>query len=101
MVDPSASLYAGTQQFTNSYFKRNNSLLIPGAGQTVTEEVKGFNILSYEFSVPVIFAKGKFQLLLTTSYVIPQNLIVVQGHPDLSERGKELFYAIIGARIIL
>lgn len=101
VVDPSAFLYAGTQQFTNSYFKRNNSLLIPGAGQPVTEEVKSFNILSYEFSVPVIFAKDKFQLLLTTSYVIPQNLIVVQGRPDLSERGKEMFYAIIGVKITL
>lgn len=101
VVDPSAFLYAGTQQFTHSYFKRNNSLLLPGAGQTVREEVKSFNILSYEFSMPVIFAKDKFQLLLTPSYVIPQNLIVVPGRPDLSERGKEMLYATIGAKIIL
>jgi len=101
VVDPSAFLFAGTQQFTNSYFKRNNLLLLPGAGQTVSEEVKKLNILSYEFSMPVIFAKDKFQLLLTPAYVIPENLIIVQGRPDLSERGKKMFYTTIAAKIIL
>lgn len=100
VVDPSAFLFAGTQQFSNSY-KRNNFINFPVAGQTVTEEVKKFNILSYEFSMPVIFAKDKFQLLLTPAYVIPQNLIIVQGHPELSEIGKEMFYATIGVKIIL
>jgi hypothetical protein len=74
---------------------------LPGAGQTVSEDVKRFNILSYEFSMPVIFGKDKFQLLLTPAYVIPQNLISVQGRPELSEMGKEMFYATIGAKIIL
>lgn len=101
VIDPSAFLFAGTQQFTNSYFKRSNFINFPVAGQTVSEEVKKFNVLSYEFSMPVIFAKDKFQLLLTPAYVIPQNLIIVQEHPDLSERGKEMFYATIGAKIIL
>jgi len=49
----------------------------------------------------VIFAKDKFQLLLTPAYVIPQNLITVQERPDLSESGKEMFYATIGVKIIL
>lgn len=101
VIDPSAFLFAGTQQFSNSYFKRNNFINFPVAGQTVSEEVKKFNVLSYDFSMPVIFAKDKFQLLLTPAYVIPQNLIMVQGHPELSERGKEMFYATIGAKIIL
>ena len=66
----------------------------------VTESVSNFNILSYEFSMPIIFAKGKVQLLFTPAYVIPQNLITVPDRPDLSERGKEMFYATIGAKII-
>ena len=101
VIDPSAFLYAGTQQFTNTYYKRNNFLGLPGPGQTVSEEVKKLNILSYEFSLPVIFSKNKFQLLLTPAYVIPQNLITVEGRPDLSERGKEMFYITVGGKIIL
>jgi hypothetical protein len=101
VIDPSAYLFVGTQQFTNTYYKQNSFLLVPGAGQRVSENVKNFNVLSYEFSTPVIYAKEKFQLLITPAYVIPQNLITVEGRPDLSERGKEMFYATIGVKLIL
>jgi len=99
VIDPAAYVYAGTQQFTNTYYKKSNFLLFPGVEQSVSEEVKSFNILSYELSMPMVFAKGKFQMFFTPAYVIPQNLIVVQGRPDLSERGKEMFYATIGAKL--
>jgi hypothetical protein len=99
VIDPSAYIFAGTQQFTNTYYKKSNFLLFPGVEQTVSENVKNFNVLSYEFSMPVILAKGKFQFLFTPSYVIPQNLITVQNRPDLSERGKEMFYATVGAKV--
>ncbi|HEV8272909.1 MAG TPA: hypothetical protein VGQ04_16465 [Chitinophagaceae bacterium] len=101
VIDPSAFLYAGTQQFTSTYYKRNSFIPVPISGQTVSEEVKKLNILSYEFSMPVIFTKKKFQVLFSPAYVIPQNLITVQGRPDLSERGQEMFYVTIGAKIIL
>ena len=101
VIDPSAFLYAGTQQFTSTYYKRNSFIPAPIPGQAVSEEVKKLNILSYEFSIPVIFTKKKFQVLFSPAYVIPQNLITVQGHPDLSERGQKMFYVTIGAKIIL
>jgi hypothetical protein len=101
VIDPSAFLYAGTQQFTSTYYKRNSFIPVPIPGQAVSEEVKKLNILSYEFSIPVIFTKKKFQVLFSPAYVIPQNLITVQGHPDLSERGQKMFYVTIGAKIIL
>lgn len=99
VVDPSAYVYAGTQQFTNTYYKQSNFIFFPGFEEQVTEKVKTFNILAYEFSAPIIFAKGKFQLLFTPSYIIPQNLIEVEGRPDISERGKEMFYTTLGAKL--
>jgi len=99
VIDPSVYLYAGTQQFTKSYYKQNSFLFFPGVEQTVSESVNNFNVLAYEFSVPVIYAKGKWQLLFSPSYVIPQNLIKVENRPDLSERGQKLFYATLGAKI--
>jgi hypothetical protein len=101
VIDPSAYVFAGTQQFTNSYLKKTNFLLFNGPDQLVSEDVKKFNVLSYEFSMPVVFAKGKFQALITPAYVLPQNLVQVQGRPDLSERGKNLFYITAGAKMIL
>ena len=100
VIDPSAYVNAGTQQFTKSYLKKSSGFIFfPGNEQVVTESAQKFNILSYEFSVPVIFATGKFQLLFTPAYVLPQNLIVVEGRPDLSERGENLFYATFGAKM--
>lgn len=100
VIDPSAYLYMGTQQFTSSYLKNVGGFLIfPGTEQLVTQSSQKFNILSYEFSLPVIFAKGKFTALATPAYVIPQNLITVPNRPDLSERGKEMFYATIGVKV--
>lgn len=100
VIDPSAYVFAGTQQFTKSYYTKSNFLLFPGAQQLVSEDVKSFNILSYEFSMPLIFAKGKFQAMAIPAYVLPQNLITVPGRPDLSERGKNMFYVTVGAKIV-
>jgi hypothetical protein len=100
VIDPSVYLNAGTQQFTKSYLKRTSGFLFfPGNEQVVTESAKKFNILSYEISAPVIFATGKLQLLFTPAYVLPQNLLIVEGRPDLSERGENMFYATIGAKL--
>jgi hypothetical protein len=37
-------------------------------------------------------------VLLTPSFVLPQNLLEVSGRPDLSERGKNMFYATAGLK---
>ncbi|MCK9403696.1 MAG: hypothetical protein M0Q26_09895 [Chitinophagaceae bacterium] len=99
-INPSVYVYAGTQKFTNTYLKKKNILGFPVTQQT-TEQVTQFNILSYEVSVPVVFVSGKFNASVTPSYVIPQNLVTIAGRPDLSERGKEMFYVTLSIGIKL
>ncbi|HEX7846861.1 MAG TPA: hypothetical protein VF476_13750 [Chitinophagaceae bacterium] len=99
VLDPSAYVYAGTQKFTRTYYKKNSFLFFPSTEQQVTESVNKFDILSYEFSMPVVLAKGKLQLIANPAYVIPQNLITIEGRPDLSERGQEMFYITLGAKV--
>ena len=99
IIDPSAYLYAGTQRFIETYRQKNNSPLFPRPDRIVTEEVKKISILSYEFSTPVIYSSGKWMLLATPAYVIPQNLVQVENRPDLSEHGEKLFYVTLGARV--
>ena len=60
-----------------------------------------FNVLSYELSMPVVFVSGKFNASVTPAYVIPQNLVTVAGRPDLSERGKEMFYVTFSVGVKL
>ena len=98
VFDPSLYAYAGTQQFSRTYTKRQaGTLPLPGNGsqQQVTETNTRFNILAYEVSVPVIYAKNKVMVIATPSYVLPQNLITVPNRPDLSERGENMFYTTL------
>ncbi len=101
VIDPSAYVYAGTRQFTRTYYKQQDFLIFPGVNEQITEDVKSFDLLSFEFSAPVVLAKGKFQFILNPAFVLPQNLVVVPGKPDLSERGDNLFYATAGMKVIL
>jgi hypothetical protein len=110
-VNPSAYAYAGTQNFSNTYIKERKNpvgtiLPILGNGnnprnETITENSTKFNILAYEFSMPVVFVAGKFNASFTPSYIMPQNLVTVQNRPDLSENGKNMFYfsASVGVRL--
>jgi hypothetical protein len=100
VIDPSVYVYAGTQNFQRTYYRKNNTglLPLPGRDQRVTEDVSRFSILAYEASVPVIYAKGKVMLIATPSYIIPQNLVTVPGRPDLSERGENTFYTTLTAK---
>ncbi len=99
-IDPSVYVYAGTQKFTNTYLEKKTVLGIPISQQT-TRQVTQFNVLSYELSVPLVFVAGKFNASITPAYVIPQNLVTIAGRPDLSERGKNMFYATLSAGIRL
>lgn len=99
VIDPSVYAYAGTQNFTNTYYKKKNGfLLFPGSTEQVNESVTKFNVLAYEFSMPVVYAKGKWMVLVTPSYILPQNLVTIANRPDLSERGQNMFYATVGLK---
>ena len=98
VVDPSFTVNAGSQQFTKAVYERDGFLIFPGTIQAVNKEVKAFKILSYEMAVPVVLARKKWQFLLNPAFVSPQNLVMVEGRPDLSERGKDMFYVTTGLK---
>lgn len=101
VLDPSVMAYAGTQNFTNTWYRQKPGFLfLPGTSQQVSRNSQQFNILSYEASLPLILAHNHWQLLITPAYVIPQNLITIPGHPEESERGTNLFYVTTAVKYI-
>jgi hypothetical protein len=100
VFDPAFYTYAGTQQFSRTYNRKQSGLPLPGRNQEVqvTETGTRFNVLAYEVSMPVIFAKNKVMLIATPSYILPQNLIMVPNRPDLSERGENMFYTTLSVK---
>lgn len=100
--NPSAYAYAGTQNFTNTYYKRQSVFGLPvGNQQQETQTSSQFNVLAYEISAPIVFVAGKLNASVTPSYVIPQNLITVANRPDLSEKGRSVFYISAGVGVRL
>ncbi|HVZ96485.1 MAG TPA: hypothetical protein VG847_06400, partial [Chitinophagaceae bacterium] len=64
VLDPSAYIYAGTQNFSRSYLQQKSVWFLPAGDELINENSKKFNILSYEFSVPMIYAIGKIKIAL-------------------------------------
>ncbi len=61
VIDPSFYVYAGTQRFQQTYYKKNTNPILPG--NQVTESINRVSILAYEISMPVIYVKGKVMLM--------------------------------------
>lgn len=99
IIDPSLYAFGGTRQFSRTYTKQQSSLL-PGFGERTqqTQTYNSFSLLAYEASMPLMFLKGKTLLMVTPSYVVPQNLITDVAHPELSEQGANTFYTTFTIR---
>ena len=97
VFDPAVYGYAGTQNFQRTYYKKNKSglLFFPPGQQQVTEQVSRFEVLAYEASMPVIYAKGKTMIIATPSYIMPQNLVENSSSASTSEQGENMFYATL------
>jgi hypothetical protein len=99
VIDPSIFAYAGTQRFSRSYVKRKRqNLPLFVTDEQVTESVNKFKILAYEATSSVIFLKRKLMLMVTPSFIIPLNLLVIPGEPGLSEKGENTFYITTGIK---
>jgi hypothetical protein len=99
VLDPAFYANAGTQRFRRVVQKNNGfGLPVGNNNNQQVETVNEFAILSYEASMPIIYAKGRWMLLVTPSYVMPQNLITVPNRPDLSEMGENTFYTTVGLK---
>jgi hypothetical protein len=100
IIDPAFYTYAGTQQFSRTYTRKQADLPLPGQNreQQVTKTSTRFNILAYEISMPIIFVKNKVMVIASPSYILPQNLITVPNRPNLSERGENMFYTTLSLK---
>ncbi len=94
VADPSACIYAGTQQFTKTYYEKHGFLIFPGVEQEITKEVSRLKILSYELLMPVIISRNKLQLILIPAFVIPENIIA-------PETGSNMLYITAGVKLSL
>jgi hypothetical protein len=101
ILDPTATVYAGTQNFTRTYYQKKNILVFPVADQQVTSNSQVFNVLAYECSLPVVYSYKHLNLIITPTYILPENIVSVPGQPALSEKASKLFYLTATVKFIL
>ncbi|HTI08284.1 MAG TPA: hypothetical protein VL832_06995 [Puia sp.] len=101
VLDPSAFIYAGTQNFTETYYQKKNLLFVPVAEEEVTKNSKAFNILAYELSMPIVYGYKKINLIFSPAYILPQHILSVPGQTGLSEHAENLFYLMITMKVTL
>jgi len=87
---PAFIVNVGTQNFINTSYKTAILPLTPP--QEVLQSNKRFALLDYELSIPLVLARKNIYAILTPSYIIPENIVSVPNHPELSERGGDIFY---------
>jgi hypothetical protein len=93
--NPSITLNAGTQNFTESYKRNIGSTFVP-IYQTENKSVTKISFLAMDLTLPIVYVSGKFNAFITPSYVMPYNLISSTG-----ERGDNRFYFTTGIGIRL
>ena len=105
--NPSAYVYSGTHNYFQNV-KNNRGQSLGGLlgtnssnNSTSLQQAKQFEILAYEVSMPMVLVIGKFNAYVSPAYVLPQNLVTVNGRPDLSEKGQNLFYFSAGVGVKL
>ncbi|MFX8828978.1 hypothetical protein ABTM52_20790, partial [Acinetobacter baumannii] len=64
-INPSAYAYFGTQYFSYNSLVNKNIFGIPTGTQNVTTSYTKFNVLSIEFSAPIVLVAGKFNANFT------------------------------------
>ncbi|HLZ88834.1 MAG TPA: hypothetical protein VKQ52_16380 [Puia sp.] len=101
VLDPGVNVYAGTRNYTQTYYEKRDLLIFPIAEQQVTTTSQQFVVLAYEWSIPLVYGYKKFNFILTPAYILPQNLLVVPGQPSLSENGANLFYVTASVKFTL
>lgn len=89
-LEPKISIISGTQTFVDTHYVNQGTPLIgrpgngppwsnPGSGGTAPSTVESsqttFNILSYEFILPVAYSIGNFSFEINGRYSIPVNLL--------------------------
>lgn len=93
--NPTITLNAGTQNFTESYKRNVGSTFVP-IYQTETKNVTRLSFLAIDITLPIVYVAGKFNAFITPSYVMPYNLISSAG-----ERGDNRFYFTAGVGVRL
>jgi hypothetical protein len=99
VIDPTATVYAGTQHFTQTFLEQQKILFIPTGEAELTSNSQVFSVLAYEASLPIVYGYKGLNLVLDPAYVLPQHVLLANGQMAASGAVSNLFYITLTAKI--
>lgn len=103
VISPLAEVNAGTQNFYDAYLTQKKYKLAANTAKALTKQktrLSKFNLLDYEFLVPMAYKIGVLILHATPSYAISQNKLPANITGSMINK-PGIFYFDIGATIKL
>jgi hypothetical protein len=101
VIDPTATVYAGTQHFTQTFFEQQKFLFIPTGEAELTAKSQVFSVLAYEASLPIVYGYKGLNLVLDPAYIVPQHVLLANGQEAAPGTVGNLFYITLTAKISL
>lgn len=101
VIDPTATVYAGTQHFTQTFLEEQKFLFLPAGEQELTSRSQVFSILAYEVSMPVVYGYKGLNLVLDPAYILPQHVLNASGQMTAPDLVPNLFYITLTAKFRL
>jgi hypothetical protein len=101
VIDPTATVYAGTQHFTQTFFEEQKFLFLPAGEQELSSNSQIFSMLAYEVSMPVVYGYKGLNLVLDPAYIVPQHVLLTNGQQAAPGTVSNLFYVTMTVKISL
>lgn len=101
VIDPTATVYAGTQHFTQTFLQQQKFLLIPTGEQTLTRNSQAFSVLAYEASIPIVYRYKGLNILIDPAYILPQHVLNGNGEVMAPGAMPNLFYITLTVKMTL
>ncbi|HXD79652.1 MAG TPA: hypothetical protein VN616_17675 [Puia sp.] len=99
VIDPTATVYAGTQHFTQTFFTEKHFLFLPAGEQALTTNSQLFSLLACEASIPVVYAYRDLKVIFDPAYIQPMH--VLDGNGQMTAMGSRLFYWTLTVKLNL
>lgn len=101
VIDPTATVYAGTQHFTQTFLEQQKFLFLPAGEQALTTNSQVFSVLAYEGSLPIVYGYKGLNLVLDPAYILPQHVLNSSGQVEAPGSVNGLFYITLTAKFSL
>ncbi len=101
VIDPTATVYAGTQHFTQTFLREQKFLFVPMGEQTLARNSQVFSVLAYEASMPIVYGYKGLNILIDPAYILPQHVLNGNGEVMTPGTVANLFYVTMTIKVTL